>query len=75
MTRLILIKPKHWEVSLSEFGDGQPFELAAGKEVPVIVKVVPGYEEATGAVEIRQEILFEEQYQPFGGFVYRFSGK
>ena len=74
-TRLILIKPKHWEVSLSEFGDGEPFELAAGKEVPVIVKIVPGYKDATGVVEIRQEILFEERYQPFGGFVFQFSGK
>lgn len=74
-TRLKLIKPKRWGVSLSKFGDGEPFELGAGEEVPVIVKIIPGEKGIAGDVEIRQEIVFKEDFQAFGGFVYRFTGK
>jgi subtilisin family serine protease len=74
-TRLKVIKPKRWKISLSKFGDGKAFELGAGEEVPVTVKIVPGKMGEAGDVEIRQEIAFKEDFQPFGGFVYRFPGK
>jgi hypothetical protein len=74
-TRLKLIKPKHWKVSLSRYGDGRPFEIGAGKEIPVMVEIVPDEKGVYGDVEIRQEVKFKEIFQPFGGFVYRFPRK
>src|SRR3546814_7014564 len=39
ITRLNVIQPKGWKVSLGKYVDGRPFELKAGAEEPVEIKV------------------------------------
>ena len=72
MTRLVLINPDDWEISLSDYRDEQVFELGPGKEVPVLVKITPPHSDAKGDVEIRQEVMEEDEFYPIGGFIYQY---
>jgi hypothetical protein len=73
-TRLKIIKPKRWEVKFSKYEEDQIFRLAGGEEIPITVKIVPDRKNASGEVEIRQEIAYGKNFQSMGGYIYRFRG-
>src|SRR3546814_17403294 len=72
-SRLIIGRPANWEVSLKGLSAGELLELPGGAEIPIEVHIDRPGEVATGEVEIRQEVLRGRDYEPLGGFLFRFA--
>lgn len=72
-TRLIIDRPANWTVSLKNLRPDDLFNLPGGSDMPFEVRVDRPGESAIGEVEIRQEVLRSGNYEPLGGFLFRFT--